>query len=41
LQIGGYKDGYWVIIDVSLLERLVRIELKNKLTSIAVKEGVF
>jgi hypothetical protein len=41
LQIGGCRDGCWVIIDVSLLERLVRIELKNKITSIAVKEGVF
>jgi len=40
VQVGGYKNGSWVIIDVNILSRVISIDVKNEITSIAVKDGV-
>ena len=40
LQVGGYKNGRWVIIDVNLLERTIKVNLQEGITSTAVKNGV-
>lgn len=40
-QVGGYINGKgWVILDVSILNRIMTITFVESITSIAIKEGV-
>lgn len=41
VQVGGFVSGKgWIIMDVNLLQRRMEIKFSEKITSIAIKEGV-